>query len=177
MSADGKRRSVRNYHIHQPVPLPPKMEDLFASSSSSPSKSAGRSALLLPYRDLGRLETSSGVGTVGGSNESAEASRSTAGSSGYGSGAPTNTTIHQLNQLGGVGEKVLTESYMVRQPQHLDGQSVDSGTLPHKYGELHLPVLSRLISNLTFTSKLRHNCVRLFSIFMVYCRLIKLHLR
>ncbi|KAM7537812.1 hypothetical protein Aperf_G00000062568 [Anoplocephala perfoliata] len=133
LGGEGNRRSFRNYHIHQPVPLPPKMEDLFASSSPSPSKSSGRPAILLPYRNLGHLETSPGVGTVGGSNESAEASRSTAGSSGYGSVAPTNATIHQLNQLAGVGEKVLTESYLARQPQPPDGQSVDSGTLPRKY--------------------------------------------
>ncbi|VUZ40580.1 unnamed protein product [Hymenolepis diminuta] len=134
---EGKRCSFRNYQIHQPVPLPPKMEDLFASSSPSPSKSSGRQGpLILPYRELGRLDTPPGVTNV--SNESAEASRSTAGSSGYDSGAPTNTTNgnnHTLNQLTGVGERSLTESFMARQSQRLDtNHSVDnSGTLPRKF--------------------------------------------
>lgn len=114
------------------------MEDLFASSPS-PSKSSSRQGpIILPYRELGRLDTPPGVTNV--SNESAEASRSTAGSSGYDSGAPTNTTNgnnHALNQLTGVGERSLTESFMARQSQRLDtNHSVDNGgTLPHKFSE------------------------------------------
>ncbi|VDO09366.1 unnamed protein product [Rodentolepis nana] len=135
---EGKRRYFRNYSIHQPVPLPPKMEDLFASSSPSPSKSSSRQGpLILPYRELGRLDTPLGVTNI--SNESAEASRSTAGSSGYDSGAPTNTTTNghnaALNQLSGVGERSLTESFMARQSQRLDtSHSVNfSGTLQSKF--------------------------------------------
>ncbi|EUB61910.1 peptide (FMRFamide/neurokinin-3)-like receptor [Echinococcus granulosus] len=119
---EGKRGGCyRSYHPHQPVPLPPKMEDLF----TPPNKSPGR-PLILPYRELGRLETAGVVGATG-SSESAEASRSIAGSSGYDSGAPTN------NQPSGVGDRVLTESFMARHQPHLDTHSVNSGTLPRKF--------------------------------------------
>ncbi|KAL5962140.1 hypothetical protein TSMEX_010140 [Taenia solium] len=119
---EGKRGDCyRKYHTHQSVPLPPKMEDLFASSNKSPVR-----PLVLPYRELGRLETA-GVAGATGSSESAEASRSTAGSSGYDSSAPTS------NQPMGVGDKALTESFMERQQPRLDTHSTNGGTLPRKF--------------------------------------------
>ncbi|KAL5109661.1 hypothetical protein TcWFU_000266 [Taenia crassiceps] len=111
----------RKYHSHQSVPLPPKMEDLFGSPNKSPVR-----PLVLPYRELGRLETAGVVGATG-SSESAEASRSTAGSSGYDSGAPTS------NQPAGASDKVLTESFMVGQQPRLDTHSTNGGTLPRKF--------------------------------------------
>lgn len=122
---EGKRGGCyRKYHPNQSVPLPPKMDDLFASPNKSPVR-----PLVLPYREMGRLETAGAVGATG-SSESAEASRSTAGSSGYDSGAPTS------NQPAGIGAKVLTDSFMVRQQQRPDAHSIDGGTLPRKFSEL-----------------------------------------
>ncbi|VDM30580.1 unnamed protein product [Hydatigera taeniaeformis] len=119
---EGKRGGCyRKYHPHQSVPLPPKMEDLFASPNKSPVR-----PLVLPYPEMGRTETVGGVGATG-SSESAEASRSTAGSSGYDSSAPTS------NQLVGIGDKILTESFMVRQQPRLDTHPINSGTLPRKF--------------------------------------------
>uniref|UniRef100_A0A5K3EXG5 Protein-tyrosine-phosphatase n=1 Tax=Mesocestoides corti TaxID=53468 RepID=A0A5K3EXG5_MESCO len=108
-------------HLPYPIALPPKMENLTNGALSvfhrSPeglaAKSPGR---LLPYRELGRLDTSALA--------EPEASRSTAGSSGYDSAAPT-------TGQSSTSDKALGESSVGR--ARVDATPFAHETVPRKF--------------------------------------------